>query len=554
MEKVWLKQYASDVPHEINPNEFSSLVELFEQSCEKYADAPAFVNLNCQLTYRQLFTASSNFAAYLQNELKVKKGDRIALMMPNILQYPVCLFGALQAGLVIVNVNPLYTARELVKQLSDCGAETIVCLSNFAHVLQHALPETRVTNVIITELGDMCGFIKSRLINFVVNKIKKKVPKWYIPYATSLRRVLERGARLRLQKVHISGDDLAFLQYTGGTTGISKGAMLTHRNVVANVEQNLAWMGGALKSAEETIIAALPLYHIFALTVCTFTFVKIGSKCVLITNPRDTAGLAKTMAKYPISVFIGVNSLFNALVHTSDFRKLDFSHLKLCIAGGMAMQSSVAEEWQEITGQLVLEGYGLTEASPVVSMNPLYQKEFLNSIGLPMSSTELSIRDDDGNEVPRGAEGELCVRGPQVMQGYWQQPEESEKVFLPDGWLRTGDVAVMDEKGYFYIVDRKKDMIVTTGYNVFPNEIEGVIMTHPAVKEVAVIGIPHSHAGELVKAFIVRKDDTLTKEKIVAFCKDRLTSYKVPKRVEFRDELPKSNVGKILRRALREES
>lgn len=553
MKKIWLEQYTKGVPEEINADEYSSLVELFEKSCKKYSDKKAFCNFNSDLTYRQLFVLSKNFAAFLQNEFRIKKGDRIALMLPNVLQYPVCLFGALMTGAVVVNVNPLYTSRELVGQLSDCGAETIIVLANFAQVLQHALPETRVVNVIVTEIGDLCGFFKSYFMNFVIDKIKRKVPEWYIPYAVSFRKVMEKGKRLRLQKVNIKGGDLAFLQYTGGTTGVSKGAMLTHRNIVANVEQNSAWLGDVLHVEGSTSITILPMYHVFALTVCCFTFLKFGLFSVLITDGRNFSYISKVMSKYPINIFVGVNSLFNALINNSSFRKLNFDNLKLSVAGGMAVQGTVAEKWENLTGKVILEGYGLTEASPVVSMNPLCQKEFLNSIGLPMPSTEISIRDYDGKEVPRGSEGELCVKGPQVMKSYWNQEEETKNVFWSNGWLRTGDISVIDEKGYLYLVDRKKDMIVTTGYNVYPNEIENVIMTHPAVKEVAVIGIPSEHAGEVVKAFIVRKDETLTKEKIVAFCKDRLTSYKAPKRIEFRDELPKSNVGKILRRALREE-
>ncbi|MCK4870188.1 MAG: AMP-binding protein [Gammaproteobacteria bacterium] len=553
MDNIWLKQYDKGVPSEIKPDSFASLVELFEKSCKKYSDKPAVSCMDCTLSYEQLMTLSRSFAAYLQNELRVKKGDRIALMMPNILQYPVALFGALMTGAVIVNVNSLYTAPELVKQLTDSGAETIVVLANFAHVLQHALPETRVRNVIVTEVGDLCGMFKSLLVNFMVNKVKKKVPEWYIPYAVSFRKVMEFGHKLRLQKVRITGDDLAILQYTGGTTGVSKGAMLTHRNILANVLQNAAWMGGNLQEGVEVSITALPLYHVFALTVCCFTFLYFGAESVLIINPRDLNSVSRAIDKHKVTVLIGVNSLFNALLNTSEFKKLDFGSVKFTIAGGMAVQSVVADRWKEITGSNILEGYGLTEASPVVTMNPLTQKDFINSIGLPIPSTLISIRDDDGKELSVGEEGELCVKGPQVMQGYWESEAETENVFWEDGWLRTGDVAVMDEQGYFYIVDRKKDIIVTSGYNVYPNEIESVLMTHPLVKEVAIVGVPHEHAGELVKAFIVRKDDSLMKDKVVAFCKDRLTSYKVPKRVEFRDELPKSNVGKILRRALREE-
>ncbi|MBN2689599.1 MAG: AMP-binding protein [Gammaproteobacteria bacterium] len=553
MEKIWLTQYDSGVPHEINPDIYCSIAEMFEDSCQKFADRIAFTSLGENLTFDKLYQKARDFAAYLQNVLRHKKGERIALMLPNVFQYPICMFGSLMAGLTVINVNPLYTVPELVKQLSDSRAETIVVLSNFAHVLQHALPETRVKNVIVTELGDACNLFKAITVNFVLKRVKKAIKEWQIPYAETFRRAMNAGRKLILHRPQLKGEDLAFLQYTGGTTGISKGAMLSHRNLLANIEQVVAWIGNGLSAngRQDSSLVTLPLYHVFALTVSCFSFIRLGIQGVLIPNPRDLDSIVHALAKHRTSLFVGVNTLFNALVRNSEFKRLDFSSLKFSVAGGMAVQSSVAEAWVDITGSGILEGYGLTEASPVVSMNPLRRKKFSGSIGLPMSSTEVSIRDDDGNELSLGSEGELCVKGPQVMQGYWGNEEETAKVFWEDGWLKTGDIGLMDENGFLYIVDRKKDMIVTTGYNVFPNEVEDVIASHPLVKEVAVVGIPHKHAGELVKAYIVREDESLTKDKVIAFCKDRLTSYKVPKRVEFREDLPKSQVGKVLRRALK---
>lgn len=551
MEKIWLKSYPENVPAEINPDAFSSLIEMFDISSAKYADRPAVCGFDTVLTYKDLSIKSKHFAAFLQHKLHLVKGERIALMLPNVMQYHVAFFAALRIGLIVVNVNPLYTARELIAQLTDSGAETIVVLANFANVLQHALPETRVKNVIITEVADLCGVIKSPVINFIVRQDPKTVPAWYIPDAINFKKALSFGKTKQLLPVIIENTDVALLQYTGGTTGVSKAAVLTHRNLVANVEQASSWLGNILQGYE-TSITALPLYHIFSLTVCCLTFTRLGVFQVLIANPRDLVGMVKKMAKYPMSVFIGLTTLFNALINNSEFRSLDFKTLKLTIAGGMAVNPSVAEKWKEITGNIVIEGYGLTEASPVVSITPLNQTSFFSSIGFPVPSTEISIRDDAGNEVPAGEEGELCVRGPQVMQGYWQRSDETAKVFYPDNWLRTGDIVLSDEKGFLYLIDRKKDMIVVAGFNVYPNEVESVISSHPMVHEVAVVGASSTHAGEVVKAFIVRKDDSLTKEKVIAYCKDRLTSYKVPKRVEFVKELPKSNVGKVLRRALKE--
>jgi len=553
MEKIWLNSYPKNIPHEINPDKYSSLVEMFATSCREFCDRPALSSLNCIMTYGELAAKSRAFAAYLQNKLELKKGEHIALMLPNLMQYHVAFFGALQAGLIIVNINPLYTTRELIIQLNDSQAETIVVLANFASVLQHALPETRVKNIIVTEIGDLSGFFKRQIINFITRRDVKKNPLWDIPNAHSFCRALAVGEKCALTPVPIKNSDIALLQYTGGTTGISKAAILTHRNLLANVEQCAAWIGGILVPGYETSITVLPLYHIFSLTACCLLFTKLGALQVLIANPRDLSQLIKKIAAQPISVFVGLTTLFNSLVSASEFCRLDFSKLKITVAGGMAMNTAVAEKWYKVTGNIVLEGYGLTEASPVVSMSPLTQpKEFINTLGLPLPATEISIRDHDGNEVAIGEEGELWVRGPQVMCGYWQRPDETEKVLTQDGWLCTGDIVVMDERGYLYLIDRKKDIIVVAGYNVYPNEVEAVIAAHSMVFEVAVVGDTSKHAGEVVKAFVVKKDESLTKEKIIAYCKDRLTSYKIPKRIEFVTVLPKSNVGKVLRRALKE--
>ena len=552
MEKIWLNSYPKNVPSQINPDNYSSLVEMFVASCSKFHDRPAVSNLNHVLTYGQLATHSRNFAAYLQNKLQLKPGGRIAIMLPNIMQYHVSFFGALQAGLVVVNVNPLYTVRELAAQLNDSQAESIVVLANFANILQHALPETRIKHVIVTEVGDLCGFGKRQVVNFIVRRDVKKVPLWNIPKAHNFYQALVVGKKLKLKPVNIKSSDAALLQYTGGTTGVSKAAVLTHRNLLANVEQCVAWMQDVLVPGYETSVTVLPLYHIFSLTVCCLVFTYLGTLQLLITNPRNSSQLIKEITHHPISVFVGLTTLFNSLVNSSDFRRLDFSKLKLTVAGGMAMNMDVAEKWHKITGGSVLEGYGLTEASPVISMSPFTQQEFISNIGLPLPSTEITIRDENGAEVAVGEAGELLVRGPQVMRGYWQRPDETAKVLTAEGWLRTGDIVVMDHHGYLYLVDRKKDIIVVAGYNVYPNEIESVIAQHPMVFEVAVVGESRKHAGEVVKAFIVKKDESLTKDKVIAYCKDRLTSYKIPKRIEFVSELPKSSVGKVLRRALKE--
>jgi long-chain acyl-CoA synthetase len=553
MEKIWLKNYPPHVPATINPDEYSSLVELFEKSCVKFADKPAINNLGVNLTYRELETKTRDFAAFLQKKLGLGKGDRIAIMLPNLLQYPVALLGALRAGLTIVNVNPLYTPHELEHQLQDAGAETILVLANFAHNLQQALPKTQIKNVVVTEIGDLLGCLKGSVVNFVVKHIKKMVPAWDIPSAISFRKALNKGKHLKLDSVTISPSDIAFLQYTGGTTGVAKGAMLSHRNMVANVLQCLTWLGGSLVEGEEIVIVALPLYHIFSLTACCLTFLPLGALAILITNPRDIPGFVQTLSKQAFTIFVGVNTLFNGVLNNKDFLKLNFQKLKLSVAGGMALQKSVAERWHDATGDWILEGYGLTEASPVVTINPIDKQSHVGSIGLPVSSTDISIRDEAEQELEVGGVGELCVKGPQVMQGYWQQPEETKKAFTQDGWLKTGDIAMVDEMGMVHLVDRKKDMVLVSGFNVYPNEVEEVLAAHPGVKEVGVIGVPAAgSSGEAVKAFVVRKDPNLTTADLIGFAQQSLTHYKIPKIIEFCEELPKSPVGKILRRELRE--
>ncbi|MBC9072223.1 long-chain-fatty-acid--CoA ligase FadD [Thauera sp. CAU 1555] len=554
MDKIWLKSYPPGVPAEIDHHQFASLADLFEQSVRKYGNRTAYINMGKSITYEELDRLSARFAAYLQGELKLPRGARVALMMPNLLQYPVAMFGSLRGGYTVVNVNPLYTARELEHQLKDSGADAIVILENFAHTLEHVLPKVPVRHVIVTSLGEMLGFPKSAIVNFVVRRIKKMVPAWHIQGHVRFSAALELGARHSMKRAEIGHDDIAFLQYTGGTTGTAKGAVLTHGNIVGNLQQAHAWIGPYVKEGEEVIITALPLYHIFSLTANCLTFFKIGATNVLITNPRDIPGFVKELAKHPFTVITGVNTLFNALLNNADFAKLDFSRFKIALGGGMAVQQAVADKWKKVTGKVLYEAYGLTETSPAVTINPLDLAEFNHSIGLPVSSTEVSIRDDDGNEVAVGQRGELCVRGPQVMKGYWNRPEDSARAFTADGFFRTGDIAVMDEQGFIRLVDRKKDMILVSGFNVYPNEIEDVVASHPGVLEVAAVGVPDERSGEAVKVFVVKKYPALTAEAIVAHCRENLTGYKVPHHVEFRDELPKTNVGKILRRALRDES
>ena len=554
MDQPWINHLPKDVPAEINVEQYSSLVDMFETAVAKYEDQPAFINMGATLTYRKLEERSRAFAAYLQNELKLEKGDRVALMMPNLLQYPIALFGVLRAGMVVVNVNPLYTPRELKHQLIDSGAKAIVVVSNFARTLEEVVEQTPVESVIITSLGDQLSAPKRTLVNFVVKYIKKLVPKYDLPHALSMRDTLSTGRGMQYIKPEVTNDDLAFLQYTGGTTGVSKGAMLTHGNIVANVLQADGAYSPALNDGSEFVVTALPLYHIFALTVNCLLFLHKGSQNLLITNPRDIPGFVAELKKYPFTALTGVNTLFNALVNSDDFSQLDFSRLKLSIGGGMAVQKAVADKWQAITKTRLLEGYGLTEASPLLTCCPYNLDGYNGSIGFPAPSTLIQIRDDDGKVLAQGETGELFGKGPQVMKGYWQRPEETAKVIDTDGWLATGDIGYMDEKGFFYIVDRKKDMILVSGFNVFPNEVEEVVALHPKVIEVAAVGVPNDASGELVKVFVVAKDKSLTAEDIIKHCRIHLTGYKVPKLVEFRDELPKTNVGKILRRELRDEA
>ena len=554
MNKPWLDRYPEGVPAEIDLSEYDSILDMYDEAVEKYRDRSAYINFDKKLTFDEWNRLSRDFAAYLQS-LGLQKGDRIALMMPNILQYPVAIMGALRAGLVVVNTNPLYTGRELKHQLNDSGARAIVVIENFASVLEKVIDDVPVEHVITTRVGDLIGFPKGTLINLALKYIKKAVPSFSLPGAIGFGEALRVGSRHQLHRVELSLDDLAFLQYTGGTTGVAKGAMLTHRNIVANTLQSRAWIGSAdLGKDVEWVVSALPLYHIFALTANCFAFMSMGGVNVLITNPRDEQGFIKELEKIPFSFFPGVNTLFNMLLHTPGFADLDFSTLKAALGGGMAVQRAVAEKWQEVTGSRLIEAYGLTETSPAACINPMDIEEFNGCIGLPISSTEGAIMDDDGNLLAQGEVGELVLRGPQVMKGYWQRPEETAKVITKEGWLRTGDVAMMTEEGFFKIVDRKKDMILVSGFNVFPNEIEDVVAHHPKVQEVAVIGVPDSKSTEAVKMFVVPKDPSLTEEELRAFCKNELTGYKRPRHIEFRDELPKSNVGKILRRELRDES
>lgn len=550
MEQIWLKHYQQGIPKEIDPALYESLVDLFNKNCAKFSANPALSNLGYKLSYQRWGELSRIFACYLQQILQLKKGDRIAIMLPNILQYPVVLFGALQAGLVVVNINPLYTPRELIEQVNDAGAETVVVLANFAHTVEAALTKANIKHVIVTELADLLPAPKAFLINAVVRYIKRLVPRWSIPHAVTLKNTLAVAQRLIFNPVTIQGDDLAFLQYTGGTTGGPKGVMLTHRNMVANVLQTAAWMRPALQEKLEVIVTALPLYHIFSLTANLLAFQCFGGLNVLITNPRDIAGMVAELAKVPFTIITGVNTLFNALLNNSDFTKLNFSRLKIALGGGMAVQRVVAERWQKLTGKALLEGYGLTEASPVVCVCPLNLDVYKGSIGLPVPSTEVTFRNEAGLDVPLGETGELCVKGPQVMRGYWHRPEETKQAFSPGGWLLTGDIARMDSDGFVYIVERKKDIILVSGFNVYPNEIEDVIAAYPGVKEVAVIGVPDEHTGEAVKAFVV-KHNGFTAEDLHHYCHENLTGYKRPKSIEFRDVLPKTAVGKILRRELR---
>jgi long-chain acyl-CoA synthetase len=553
MEKIWLKSYQEGVPAEIDLSEFQSLGDMFEKSVKLYRDRVAYINMGAQITYGELDKQSRDFAAYLQSVLGLPRGSRVAIMMPNVIQYPICMFGALRGGYTVVNCNPLYMPRELEHQLKDSEAQAIVILENFAHTLEQVIARTSVKHVVMARLGDMLGFPKGSIVNFVVKYVKKMVPAWSLSGHVDFGKALSRGGNADFKPVKVTQEDLAFLQYTGGTTGLSKGSMLTHRNILANVTQAHAWINPALPTGgQEFVVTALPLYHIFALTANCFTFVKIGASNLLITNPRDIPAFVAELAKYPFTVVTGVNTLFNALLNNDAFATLNFKTMKVTLGGGMAVQRAVAEKWKRITGKPLIEAYGLTETSPAATMNPLDIPEYNGSIGVPISSTEVVIRADDGSDVPLGERGELCIRGPQVMKGYYNRPDETANVFMADGFLRTGDVAVMDEKGFVRIVDRKKDMILVSGFNVYPNEVEDVIALHPGVLEVAAVGVPNEKSGEAVKIFVVKKDQALTAEALIAHCRANLTGYKVPSQVEFRTDLPKTNVGKILRRELRD--
>jgi long-chain acyl-CoA synthetase len=551
MNRFWLKSYPPGVPAEIDPARLSSLVELLRQACAAYRSGPAFEQMGRRITYAQLDEHTRSFAAWLQAAGMVK-GDRIAIMLPNTLQYPIALFGALRAGLIVVNTNPLYTAPELRHQLEDSGATAIVVLENFAHVVQEVASHTRLKKVLVTAAGDLLGFPKGSIVNYVVRHRRKQVPEWHIPGAVDFREALRAGRQLPLNPVEVGPEDIAFLQYTGGTTGVAKGAMLTHGNVSSNLLQAEAWLGGRFSSEPGVLITAIPLYHVFALTANCLLFAHLGWKNVLIINARDFPSLVKEMRKQPFAFFTGVNTLFNALLHTPGFASIDFSHLQVTLGGGMAVQEAVATRWKEVTGNVLTQAWGLTETSPAATINPT-GAEFNGSIGLPISSTEIDIRDDEGQELALGQTGEICVRGPQVMRGYWNRPEETAKVMLPGSWLRTGDVGYMDERGYVFLQDRKKDLILVSGFNVYPNEVEAVAATHPGILECAAIAQADEHSGEVVALYVVRKDPNVTEQDIIEHCRKSLAGYKVPKHVYFRKDLPKSNVGKILRKELRKE-
>lgn len=551
MEKIWLKNYPVGVNATIDINKYQSLVQMFSEAIKKYSTREAYVSMGKAITFGELDALSMEFAGWLES-IGLKKGDRVALMMPNVLQYPIALLGILRAGCVVVNCNPLYTPRELEHQLKDSGAKAIVVLENFAITLEEVIANTDVKNVVVTSLGEMVGGIKGALVDFVVRNVKKLVPAWHIDNVINIKTALKIGKNYRIKSVELNHDDIAFLQYTGGTTGVSKGAMLTHGNIIANVLQAYEWVRPVTRDGKEFALTALPLYHIFALTANCLLYIMLGAPNLLIVNPRDLKSLIKDWAKYPITATTGVNTLFNALVHDKDFRSMDFSKLRLTLGGGMAVQSSVAQEWVDVTGVPLIQAYGLTETSPAATINPLDMKEFNGSIGLPVPSTDIEIRDDDGNEVPMGERGEICVRGPQVMKGYWNRPDETAKVMYPDGFLKTGDIGYMNDEGFVYLVDRKKDMIVVSGFNVYPNEIEDAVAAINGVDMVAAIGVPSEHSGEEVKIFVVKNDTSLTAEYIIQESRKVLTGYKIPKQVEFRDELPVTNVGKVLRRALKD--
>lgn len=553
-DKFWLKQYTPGVPDTINPDAFSSLSALFEKYAKQYAQCPAFTNFGVAMTYQKMREYVDQFATYLQQHCGLKKGDRFAIMMPNVLQYPVAIFSALKVGLVVVNVNPLYTATELEKQLNDAAVDGILVLENFADRLADALPNTNIKHVIVAKLGDLLGAVKGTIINCVARYLKGAVPDYDIPNITFFKQAMKISHRYQLEPVSMKNTDIAFLQYTGGTTGGSKGAILTHRNLIANVQQCVSWIKGVKTNREPVMLGALPMYHVFSLTVCGMCIMPMGASTVLITNPRDIKRFIREIKKCGMTMVIGLNTLMNALLNHPDFKKVDFSRLRITISGGMAMTHDVAERWHKVTGVPVLEGYGLTEASPVLTLCPINATHFTGSVGVPISSTEVVIRDESGNDLPLNKQGELWARGPQVMRGYWKKDEETKNVIDAKGWLRTGDIAYMDERGFVYIVDRKKDMIVVSGFNVYPNEIEDVLTSHPDVVLAAVIGVPSEKTGEALRAYIVPGRPDLTEKELIAFCRQSLTGYKIPKQFEFRDELPLSNVGKVLRRTLRDEA
>lgn len=554
MDRIWLKNYQDNVPTDVDEliGRYPSLNDVLEENFKKFGPSQAWYCMGKSLTFAETEALSKKFASYLQNQLGLKKGDRVAIMLPNILQYPIALLGILRAGMVAVNVNPLYTPRELEHQLKDSGASVIVIFENACRTLQDVLPRTNVRFVLTTKIGDMLGFPKSLLVNFVIHKVKKMVPQWEIPGSISLLEAIAQGDAGKYKRPQLDQNDNAFLQYTGGTTGVAKGAELTHGNIVANINQAKSWISPATGGKDQIIITALPLYHIFSLTANCFVFMSIGALNVLITNPRDFKSFINDMKKFKFTAITGVNTLFNALTNHPDFRSVDFSHLKLTLGGGMAVQKAVAEKWKQITGVTLVEAYGLTETSPAACMNPMNLKEYNGFIGLPICSTSVTIKDDNEKTVDIGNIGEICIKGPQVMKGYWNRPEETAKVFSYDGFFKTGDVGYMTPDGFVKIVDRKKDMILVSGFNVYPNEVEDVVSMHPKVFECAAIGIPDEKSGEIVKIFIVKKDESLTSQEVIQHCKDNLTAYKVPKQVEFRTELPKSNVGKILRKELRD--
>jgi long-chain acyl-CoA synthetase len=556
MDKIWLKSYPPGVPAEINPDQYTSLVHLLEESFQKYAQNNAYVCMDKFLTYAELDECSKRLAAWLQSR-GMAKGARVAVMMPNVLQYPIAIAAILRAGYTVVNVNPLYTPRELEHQLKDSGAEAIIVLENFAHTVEQVLKNTQVRHVVVASMGELLGGAKGMLVNFVVRNVKKMVPDFALPNMVRFKDALAQGGKMPFTKPSLTSSDVAFLQYTGGTTGVSKGATLTHRNVIANVLQAEAWAEPANSQPPhvefQTIVCALPLYHIFALTACALWGMRAGALNILIPNPRDIPGFIKELGKYQVTMLPAVNTLYNALVNHPDFAKLDFSHLKTANGGGMAVQQAVNDKWRQATGKSIIEGYGLSETSPVATCNRSDETGFTGSIGLPVPSTDIAILDDDGKPVPLGQPGEIAIRGPQVMAGYWNRPDETAKAMTADGFFKSGDVGIMDDRGYVKIVDRKKDMILVSGFNVYPNELEGVIAGHPGVLECAVVGVPDEHSGEAVKVFVVRKDPSLTENALMDYCKQQFTGYKKPKYIEFRDELPKTNVGKILRRALRDE-